>query len=749
MQTKDTIRVKGNIKKVRKGLANKWVLFDFKSVDNQIYVVYARINSEDFLQPNHLYEMVLSGPNKYNNYMLEEYSMVETTNDDLKLLLKNNVKGFKEEDHKKLKENVGENYLDVIKETPKEQRKIFHQYIKPLMLRKTESFIEEVMKMNKDEKFFVINNIFNFYTKLKQKLPLTKNDSYLDFFDKDKDDHEDPYFVLYIELGFNFDVVDNFASLLNYSKTCDTRHNAIVYKSILDYALQVNDTYYNLQDLYKNWVEFANAWMLSNKLLIDEASIDNLFLKSVNELIRLKKLVFEEKEDGPTIALSYIREQEDFIFNKLISIKNKISKKVSSIEDKSLTNKQLEALNCALNESISIISGFPGTGKTHIINHIYESLIDQKAYKKSEIEILTPTGRAAINIKNKSDNLPAKTIHNYLRIDKEDDEAVYNTDCEKTKVIIIDEFSMVNLKIFHILLSHLSNLEKIIIVGDKDQLPCIGPGNIMRDLCSWNFIPKTLLVENQRTESDEICEHFLSINNPKIKQVEIGSTNTIQMKEINSEELLNELAYLYKTYNPEYNTEKMVTLIPLYEGSVGAKAVNKWLQSEKLNNYTFKLPKFKQSKHNYISIRDGVSFYLFDNVIQLVNDYEKNVFNGEIGIIKEIINDKKLVVEFPQGGSKFKTITYSKSEIYTNLSLAYALTVHKFQGSEAPNVVIPIFDDYSRMLNKKLLYTAVSRAKEKLFILGDLNLYAKKTKTEGTQEKNSYLFDLIKKNEKI
>ncbi|ADN69430.1 ATP-dependent DNA helicase [Mycoplasmopsis fermentans] len=743
MQAKTTIKVKGTIKKIRKGLAQKWILFEFKSQENQLFVVYARISSDDFLQVGYLYEMELSGPNKYNNYILEGYNMIEATKEDLKVMLKNHIRGFKEEDHNILKENLGENYLDVIKDTPKEERKIFYEFIKPPLLKKIEAFIEEVLNMGKDERFFITNNIYNFYIKLKQKLPLADGESYLDFFDKNKENHEDPYLILYIELGLSFDSVDNFASLIGYSKDCETRYYAIVYKSIYDFGIQVNDTYYNLSDLHKNWLEFTNELILNNKLSISKLAIDNVFINSINKLIEMQKLYYAEKE-VPTIALSFIKEQEDFIFEKLITIKNKINKTIPQIEDDTLTAKQLDALNIALNEPISIISGFPGTGKTYLISNIYESLIAQKVYKKGEIEILTPTGRAAINIKNKSNNLPAKTIHNYLKIDKEDEDVVYNNDCDKTKVVIIDEFSMVNLKIFYQLLSHLSKLEKLIIVGDKDQLPCIGPGNLMHDLCNWDFIPKTLLIENQRAESDEICEHFLSIIDSKVKEVEIGSTNTIQMKEINSVALLNELSYLYQTYNPEYNSEKMVTLIPLHDGQVGAKTVNKWLQKEKLNNYTYKLPKFKQSKDNYIQSWEGTKFYLFDNVIQLINDYEKNVFNGEIGIIKEIIDDKIVSVEYPQGGNKFKTVNYVKSEIAINLSLAYALTVHKFQGSEAPHVVIPVFKDYSRMLNKKLLYTAVSRAKEKLFILGDLALYAKKTKTEDYSKIKTYLFDLIK-----
>ncbi|MGV2392622.1 UNVERIFIED_CONTAM: AAA family ATPase [Campylobacter lari] len=257
------------------------------------------------------------------------------------------------------------------------------------------------------------------------------------------------------------------------------------------------------------------------------------------------------------------------IHKKAVVKDYKITFKVNYSEE------QKNAFEKALLNPISIISGYPGTGKSFIINAIYQTLISNKAYKTDDIAILTPTGRAATILSEKT-NCDVRTIHSFLKLSK-DDNLVEAFEFEKdTKVLIIDEFSMVNLHVFHILLSVCNKVEKIVFVGDENQLPCIGPGNILEDIIKSNKFPVSRLNEIFRTDKQDIFEHFKAINNSKTPVLISDSVNFIEQ---NSLDFLNNIVDLYAEKVEKYNgMNDVIILLPTYKGTSGIDNINKAIQ---------------------------------------------------------------------------------------------------------------------------------------------------------------------------
>jgi exodeoxyribonuclease V alpha subunit len=367
-----------------------------------------------------------------------------------------------------------------------------------------------------------------------------------------------------------------------------------------------------------------------------------------------------------------------------------------------LTDEQQQAVVSAVNNRITVITGGPGTGKTTIIRAIIDSL--EKENKS--VLIAAPTGRAAKRI-DEATQYQASTIHRMLKINPENRQFVHNEQNPlKADAIIVDEFSMVDCFIFFSLLKAISLHTRLIIIGDKDQLPSVGPGNVLRDIISCDFFDVIYLNRNFRQDQDSlIIDNAYRINNGEnlifkpysddLDFVFIRVTNEQQAKE----KVLNILNYYKDDYH--FNSPDFQVLVPMYRGDAGIDNLNRQIQ-ESFNPR----PPYAQ--------KDKIQYKQWDKVMQLKNNYEKEIFNGEQGIITDFNADHKtLIIDFDGN-----CLEYTLEEL-EEITLSYSVSVHKAQGSEYDMMALVLLPSHAIMLNRELFYTAVTRAKKKIFLISD------------------------------
>jgi exodeoxyribonuclease V alpha subunit len=411
--------------------------------------------------------------------------------------------------------------------------------------------------------------------------------------------------------------------------------------------------------------------------------------------------------------------------------------KYSSENNITLATQQREAVLKALDNGMLVITGGPGTGKTTIIKAI---LYLFKAAKLN-VMLAAPTGRAAKRL-SEATGEPAKTIHRLLGYGAEEFEGSrfqFNEDEPlETDVLIIDEFSMVDLMLFYNLLKAVTPGTRLIIVGDVDQLPSVGPGTVLQDLIQSGRIPVVRLnvIFRQAQQS------LIVSNAHKINQGEFPFLSTDNdfffIEDANPEHIAQTIPELVKVRIPAYlkcdPVEDIQVLTPMRRTVTGIENLNLTLQ-EALNPPN---PGAAELKNANITFRVG------DKVMQLKNDYQKLVFNGDIGRIRRIDpEDRSMVVGFPEPEGERK-VPYEPEEL-DQLVLSYAISVHKSQGNEYPVVIMPVTTQHFLMLQRNLLYTAVTRAKKMVVLIGTKKAIAIAVKNNKIEERHSLLKERIRR----
>jgi len=387
---------------------------------------------------------------------------------------------------------------------------------------------------------------------------------------------------------------------------------------------------------------------------------------------------------------------------------------------------QKEAIQKALMNPMLILTGGPGTGKTTVIKGIVELYgelhgisIDVNDYKKDEpfpILLVAPTGRAAKRM-NESTGLPAVTIHRLLGWNGAEGFQYDEESPIEGKLLIIDESSMVDIWLANQLFKALPATIQVIIVGDEDQLPSVGPGQVLKDLIDSNVIPTVKLTDIYRQESGssiiDLAHH--------IKNGKVPSTLTVQQKDRSFipcqsnqiKEVIKQIVQL--AIKKGYRGKDIQVLAPMYRGVAGIDKLNEMLQ-EVLN---------PNPEGNKRELKFGdITFRIGDKVLQLVNLPEKNVFNGDMGEVVSIFYAKENEEKQDQVIVSFdgNEVTYTRQDL-NQMTLAYCCSIHKSQGSEFPIVILPVFKSYYRMLRRNLIYTAVTRSKQFLIICGEAEAF--------------------------
>ena len=375
---------------------------------------------------------------------------------------------------------------------------------------------------------------------------------------------------------------------------------------------------------------------------------------------------------------------------------------------------QKQAIKKALENKITIISGGPGTGKTTIINAIVKLYIKMHDFSPMEvlqnIALLAPTGRASKKMCSAT-GLPAMTIHRFLKWNKDTNNFGVN-EFHKTNenLIVVDEMSMIDVTLFDALLKGIKSNVQLILVGDVHQLPSVGPGLVLNDLIDFDLFTFCPLEKIYRQSENSYIPYLaLEIKNKDLAEDFVSQKDDYNFLSIDNKYIKDMIEKICKMSKAKgLNEEDIQVLAPMYKGENGIDNLNALLQEL----FNPRDAKKEEIYYGDVVYREG------DKILQLQNNPDNNVFNGDIGYIRKIIpkngkNKDMIIIDFE--GVK---VEYNKEEL-SQIKHAYAITIHKSQGSEFPHVILPISRNYYKMLYNKLIYTGVSRAKKSLVIIGE------------------------------
>ena len=442
-----------------------------------------------------------------------------------------------------------------------------------------------------------------------------------------------------------------------------------------------------------------------------------LFDECINKLVDDLKIIIKEDR----FYLREMYESETLIvkrFRLLNSNKEIIDKRLDSMIleledffDIKYNSCQLDAIKKSYMKDFLIITGGPGTGKTTIMKGIVElyRLMEKLSYEKlnDKIALLAPTGRAAKRM-SEATGMPASTIHRFLKWSRDTNKFQVNEyNRSKVEFVIIDEASMIDTYLMASLLKGISSNCKVILVGDDHQLPSVGPGQVLHDLIESHALQVVELTELYRQGIDSnIISLAYDIRNQSVNKDIFNVEDDLTFIECRDNEVIPNICEICNTYK-DLNYKKFQILAPMYKGLNGIDAINKNVQ----DIFNSKSRTKKEKVIGEFNFRED------DKVIQLTNMPDDNVYNGDIGIIDRIQSSPKSEIHIDFDGNLVK---YTPAN-FINFKSAYSISIHKAQGSEFDVVVIPIVNAYNKMLYQKLIYTGVTRAKKKLYIVGDFS----------------------------
>ena len=445
--------------------------------------------------------------------------------------------------------------------------------------------------------------------------------------------------------------------------------------------------------------------------------------------------------DGDTmLALTNLYSAEYSIAKNLLRLQHKTKTTsynteavITAIEKQTqiqLARSQIEAVTATLDNNVVIITGGPGVGKTTIVKAIVN------LHKTSRILLAAPTGRAAKRI-SQTTNMMAKTIHRLLAFNPQTRSFTFNESQPLlADIVVVDECSMIDVKLMSSLLKAIPPGCKLILVGDIDQLPSVGPGAVLQDAIKSGQVKTVALTEIFRQAQDsQIITNAHRINNgdmPLYKDP-VPDSDFFFIKGDDPELTLEKILLLVTKNIPQKfglnPTTEIQVLAPAHKGSLGVSALNMALQKALNPNPVTSITRL------------GNILATGDKVIQTVNNYDKDVYNGDIGFIIAInLTDKVLQIDFNN-----KTVNYNFDEL-DEISLAWATTIHKSQGSEYPAVIIPVSTQHFTLLQRNLLYTGITRGKQLVVLLGQTKALAMAINNQSANNRATLLARLLLKN---
>ena len=536
---------------------------------------------------------------------------------------------------------------------------------------------------------------------------------------------ENPYILLNLE-KIGFDDADRFAKSIGLMANDPRRVRALVIATLELHAKSRGNLYVKKDALMAD----VNKFFQGSKIFETRGNVAKEFETAMTSLPNDEKIA----DVGGCIYLA----QNLYIENQIVEmlaeryrrdldasgreVPNAVRELIASL---SLAKEQQEAVYMSLLSSISILTGGPGTGKTHTVNAIIKAI--KVNSPGAVIHLMAPTGKAAKRMTELTGE-EAKTIHRAICLNSEDDGEVVELEGD---YVIVDEASMIDAFVFYKLLSAITADTRILLVGDYEQLPSVGPGLILRDLINSCSISCTRLTEIFRQGRDsQIVMNAHAIVSGKAEAMTYDPAKKdfffLERKEVGAAHDAVVESVRRMVENQGYNIDQVQVLTAMRKGEIGTMSLNAKLQQ------TFNPADTKKAEHR---VNAALTFRTGDKVIQIENNYDNNVFNGEVGRVTFATNVEvaEIVVEVDYGD---KVVCYTASSI-EEIELAYALTIHKSQGSEFPVVIMPVHDSQEIMMNKNLIYTGVTRAKNAVVLIGQKETLARAVKKSDNIQRNS------------
>lgn len=562
---------------------------------------------------------------------------------------------------------------------------------------------------------------------------------------------ENPYKLAEDISGVGFKIADEIASRIGIHADSDYRIRSGMLYTLLQ-ASGEGHIYLPKDQLFARCAQLLG---------VDEPYME----KHLMDMVIDRKLVLKEKNGETVVYPSQYYYLELNIARMLCELnilcpedEELIRKRIAMIEketDTVLDEMQKKAVTEAASHGLFILTGGPGTGKTTTINAIIQFFEGEGA----ELRLAAPTGRAAKRM-TETTGYEAQTIHRLLELNgmpEEERDGGHSAKFERNAqnpleadVIIIDEMSMVDIHLMHSLLLAVTTGTRLILVGDENQLPSVGPGNVLRDIIHSGCFPVVELTKifRQASESD-IVVNAHKINRGEPVQINNKSRDFFFLKRYDADIIIRVVIALIQEKLPKYVDAKpfeIQVLTPMRKGLLGVERLNQILQRY-LN------PPEEAKKEKAIGDR---LFREGDKVMQIKNNYQMEweirgrygiviekgigVFNGDMGILKEVNEFAETAeVEFEDG--RFATYSFKQLE---ELELAYAITIHKSQGSEYPAVILPILSGPRMLMNRNLLYTAVTRARKCVTVVGSIEEFENMIRNEKQQKRYSALDERIR-----
>ena len=541
---------------------------------------------------------------------------------------------------------------------------------------------------------------------------------------------QNPYKLADDIWGIGFRIADQIAQNIGIDKNSIERVKAGVTFAITT-EIGSGHLYVEVEELKKKIeklleLDEENSQILIKRALHDLYSTEKIKIITHNEkhFITLAQYYGTEKNvanwiEKANLTMSKYKFDIEKIYNQLRT--NSINPNIE------LNEKQQEAILSCLQNKISIVTGGPGTGKTTVIKTLLQILDNNKVSYK----LCAPTGRAAKRM-HESTHKNSQTIHRLLEFDVSIMKFKMNENSTlKLDFLIVDEASMIDIFLANSLLKALPLNAHLILIGDINQLPSVGAGNFLKDLINSKKIPYIELIEIFRQAQNSL----IVVNAHRINKGEFPTTFLSDSKRdflfIKEEDPSKVKVHLEKIVKHTLNSYHIdindsVVLVPMNKGIVGTQQLN--LDLQKMLN-----PEQKKSIQ-----RIGYTFKVDDRVMQIRNNYDKFVFNGDMGIIEDIdIDDRKLFIRF-----EGRLLEYESSEL-DEIALAYAISIHKSQGSEYDAVVIPIFTQHFTLLQRNLIYTGLTRAKKLAIFIGQTRALAMAIKNNKSIERKTFLKEFL------
>lgn len=553
---------------------------------------------------------------------------------------------------------------------------------------------------------------------------------------------ENPYQLVEDIQGIGFKMADKLAEQVGINSDAPQRFRAALVHTLLETSIDKGDTYIEAKEL------------LEKSLFILE-EVRQVELDPSQIAQELTQLISEDKVQniGTKIFDNTLFYAESGIHKHLTRILDRPLEKEISSQDIQTEIKHIQAefninydkaqknaIQKAIQSKVFLLTGGPGTGKTTVINGIIKAYanLHQIDLQKSDLPIIlaAPTGRAARRM-NELTGLPSATIHRHLGLNGDSEYQALDDflDCD---LIIIDEFSMVDTWLANQLFSAIASNTQIVIVGDSDQLPSVGPGQVLADLLKINRLPQVSLTKIFRQSEDStivtLANQIRQGRLPTDFTAKKADRSYFEAQSTHIPQMIQKI--VSSALKSGIDDQEIQILAPMYRGQAGITHLNKLMQDllNPLNNQL-------EFQFNDLHFRKG------DKVLHLINDAQINVFNGDIGYITDLIPAKyteskqdEMILDFD--GTE---INYPRNE-WLKITLAYAMSIHKSQGSEFKVVILPVTRQSGRLLQRNLIYTAITRSKSKLVMLGEIAAFDNAIKNEGTKRK-TYLIERFKKDE--